>query len=247
VVHFRRTRVEHVRDELIADLLDGRYPIGAKLPNEQELAERFAVSRATVREAVRGLHESGYLARRHGSGTYVTGTPRQHTLDATLSYLDMIRGSGMEPGLKLLSTTTRGPVDDEAVRLALAPGEQVVCVERIRTADGHPVVYSRDRLPRRLLGAGADTVSLDASLYGVLARAGVEVRQAVATLLPVLADAQVGPLLGVEAGSPLLHLDQTDFDRDGRPVMLSAEWHVPDVLPLRITRRPTQPSRRSQQ
>jgi hypothetical protein len=38
-------------------------------------------------------------------------------------------------------------------------------------------------------------------------------------------------------GSPLLHIDQTDLNQTGRPVMVSAEWHLPDMFELRINRR----------
>jgi DNA-binding FadR family transcriptional regulator len=71
----RPTRIDEVRQGLLADLVTGAKPLGTKLPNEQALAARFGVSRATVREAVGGLVESGYLLRRHGSDTYVTSLP----------------------------------------------------------------------------------------------------------------------------------------------------------------------------
>jgi GntR family transcriptional regulator len=104
----RPSRIDEVRHGLLADLADGSTPVGTKLPNEQELATRFGVSRATVREAVGGLVEGGYLLRRHGSGTFVTHLPsRRHALDATLSYTQMIRQAGMTPGVRLLGATIR--------------------------------------------------------------------------------------------------------------------------------------------
>ena len=45
--------------------------MGAKLPNEYELADRFGVSRGTIREAVKLLVSRGVLRVKHGSGTYV--------------------------------------------------------------------------------------------------------------------------------------------------------------------------------
>src|ERR1700749_4936686 len=94
--------------------------IGAKLPNENELAERFSVSRATVREAVLGLLEAGYLSRRHGSGTYVTAAPRsRHALDSPVSYTAMIREAGHEPGETLLNAGRRGPDEVERGLLGL--------------------------------------------------------------------------------------------------------------------------------
>ena len=67
----RPSLVEQVRESLLGELTSGNLEPGAKLANENELAERFAVSRSTIREAVGGLMDAGYLVRRHGSGTYV--------------------------------------------------------------------------------------------------------------------------------------------------------------------------------
>jgi len=238
-VRQRATAVERLRDELLAELLDGTHPSGVKLPNEDELAERFGVSRATVREAVGGLVEAGYLARRHGSGTYVAGTlPRRHALDMSVSYLAMIRDAGMEPGLVVLDQSEHPAGEEEAEALRVNPGEALLRVERIRTADGRPVVYSVDRLALSHVADGGR--QLDASLYSVLAKGGHAVRGASARLRPVVADRRLADLLEVEPDGALLRIDQVDFDGDGHPVMLSAEWHVADAFELHINRRAAQ-------
>src|SRR5215218_11212243 len=104
----RPSLVEQVRQGLLEDLMAGKLSTGDKLPNEDRIAERFGVSGATVREAVLGLLEAGYLTRRHGSGTYVTKAPRsRHALDSTVSYTAMIREAGHEPGISVLSKVAR--------------------------------------------------------------------------------------------------------------------------------------------
>jgi DNA-binding FadR family transcriptional regulator len=45
----RPSLVEEVREGLLGDLTSGKLAPGAKLPNENDLAERFAVSRSTIR------------------------------------------------------------------------------------------------------------------------------------------------------------------------------------------------------
>jgi GntR family transcriptional regulator len=56
---------------LQARITSGLYPVGALLPTEAELCEEFAVSRYTVREALRRLIGIGLVSRRQGSGTMV--------------------------------------------------------------------------------------------------------------------------------------------------------------------------------
>ena len=62
---------ERIEDHLFQYILDERLAVGAKLPNEYERADRFGVSRGTIREAVKLLVSRGVLRVKHGSGTYV--------------------------------------------------------------------------------------------------------------------------------------------------------------------------------
>jgi GntR family transcriptional regulator len=233
----RPSLVEQVRESLLADVTSGRLEPGAKLANENELADRFTVSRSTIREAVGGLMDAGYLVRRHGSGTYVTSSPRtRHPLETTVSYTAMIRASGRTPTETIVSKAVRALAEDDRELLGLPDSEAVIDVERVRFADRRPVIYSRDQIPVALLGAYAED-TLDSSLYAILARAGHPVASATARLVPTTATAKLSKLLMVKRGTPLLHIDQVDYDERGRPVMLSREWHVPDAFDLVVNRR----------
>ena len=233
----RPSLVEQVRQGLLEDLMNGKLTTGDKLPNEDRIAERFSVSRATVREAVLGLLEAGYLTRRHGSGTYVTKAPRsRHALDTTVSYTAMIRDAGHTPGETVISKAVRAPTEHECEMLELTGDDRVHEVERVRLADDRPVIYSRDRIPATLLNGIAED-ALDSSLYVILETAGHPVFRASAELLPTLADERLSELLEVECGTPLLHIDQVDYDARGRAVMLSLEWHVADAFELIVNRR----------
>jgi GntR family transcriptional regulator len=242
----RPSLVDQVREGLLDDLIAGRLVPGDKLPNENELADRFAVSRATVREAVGGLLEAGYLARRHGSGTYVTSAPRsRHALDTTVSYTAMIRDAGYEPGVTVLNKGVRAPNEGERELLGLPAGETVVEIERVRLADRRPVIYSLDRVPLALAN-DVESDALNNSLYLMLGSIGHPVARASARLLPVLADERLGRLLEIEVGAPLLHIDQIDYDERGRAVMLSFEWHVPEVFEMVVNRRSSPLARRAE-
>jgi GntR family transcriptional regulator len=233
----RQSRTDHVRSSLMSQLRSSRYVAGDKLPNEDELAREFEVSRVTVREAVRGLIEAGYLDRKHGLGTFVTGLPvHRHSLEMTVSYTNMIREAGMVPGEKVVSRADRAASPEDAGRLGVPPGEMLVFIERVRTADGKPVIYSSDRIPKTALHGLADA-PLDASLYQILAQAGLTISHAIATLRPVIADARLSQLLEVRRGSPLQYVEQVDFAATGVAAMLSSEWHVPGIFELSVHRR----------
>lgn len=69
----QKTLPERTADAILYMLHSENYRVGAKLPNELRLAERFDVSRSTVREAIRILQEQGALYTERGSGTFVKG------------------------------------------------------------------------------------------------------------------------------------------------------------------------------
>lgn len=69
----RANAAEQVLHDLREQIQSGRFPRGAKLPTEKELAQVYGVSSNTVREAIRGLTASHLVEVKHGSGAYVTG------------------------------------------------------------------------------------------------------------------------------------------------------------------------------
>lgn len=227
-----------VRDGLRRAVFTGEYSPGSKLPNEDALARRFTVSRATIREAVRGLVEEGYLSRRQGSGTYVTARPLlRNSLDRNFSYTSYLESTGMRAGRRILEVQTVVASDLVLERLELDPGSRVVQLRRVRTADEQPAVYSVDHLPADIVDATRDRGALDGSMYALLAARGHAVRHGEAVVSPASADATLAAVLDVPVGTLLQHLEQVDVDGAGRRVMLSLEWHVPSVIELRVYRR----------
>ncbi|MEM5436236.1 FadR/GntR family transcriptional regulator [Paraburkholderia diazotrophica] len=67
-----RGRVEGVMRKMETALLDGTWPPGSRLPAERALAERYDVSRNTVREAIQRLAARGLLQSRRGAGVFAT-------------------------------------------------------------------------------------------------------------------------------------------------------------------------------
>jgi DNA-binding GntR family transcriptional regulator len=227
-----------VRDGLRRTVITGGYEPGSKLPNEDALADRFAVSRATIREAVRGLVEEGYLVRRQGSGTFVTARPMlRNSLDTNFSYTAYLESTGVRAGRRILGVDTVPADDDVADHLQIEPGRPVVALTRVRTADDRPAVFSVDRMPADVVDAERDREALGGSIYALLASRGHPVRHGEAAVKPAAADAELAAVLAVPEGTLLQHLEQVDVDASGRRVLYSLEWHVPSVIELRVYRR----------
>ncbi len=227
-----------VRDGLRRAVITGGYEPGSKLPNEDALAERFDVSRATIREAVRGLVEEGYLVRRQGSGTFVTARPLlRNSLDTNFSYTAYLESTGVRAGRRILGVRVVPADESVAARLRIDEGTRVVELTRVRTADDRPAVFSIDRMPADIVDAERDREALSGSIYAMLASLGHPVRHGEAAVEPAAADADLAAMLAVPEGTLLQHLEQVDVDASGRRVLYSLEWHVPSVIELRVYRR----------
>lgn len=227
-----------VRSELRRAIIEGEFPSDSKLPNEEQLRERFAVSRITLREAVRGLIEDGYVVRRQGSGTFVTPGPAlRNSLDTNFSYTEYLESTGIQTSKRILAAKLVEADAGTASDLDVAVGTELVEIRRVRTADRKPAIYSIDSLPADIVSLKGDREFFLGSIYKLLSERGHTVDHARAVLLPVIADKELAKILKVKAGTPLQHLRQLDFDSKGRAVMLSLEWHVPTVIELRVYRR----------
>jgi GntR family transcriptional regulator len=64
-------RYQQVADDLTKRIGSGKYPVGGYLPTEMELCDQYAISRHTVREALRQLRDAGLISRRRRIGTEV--------------------------------------------------------------------------------------------------------------------------------------------------------------------------------
>jgi DNA-binding GntR family transcriptional regulator len=227
-----------VRAQLSRAIISGEFAPRSKLPNEEELRERFGVSRITLREAVRGLIEDGYVVRRQGSGTYVTGRPAlKNSLDSNFSYTEYLKSAGIRTRKKIIAARLVAADEETAGDLGLAPGTGVVEIRRVRTADRRPAIYSIDALPTDIVNLAAGRRAFQGSLYRLLERRGHAVDHGRAVLVPVVADRALARVLAVAEGTPLQHIRQVDFDARGRAVLRSLEWHVPSVMELCVHRR----------
>lgn len=67
----KTTVTDSVYEAVLSGVVDGGYPVGSRLPSEQDLCESFGASRPIVREALARLRAEGIIKSRKGSGSYV--------------------------------------------------------------------------------------------------------------------------------------------------------------------------------
>jgi DNA-binding GntR family transcriptional regulator len=187
------------------------------------------------------LEEDGLISRRHGVGTFVRAHAIIHNLNFNFGTTEMIRSAGLRPGTPFLDVQRVPASEEVAAALSLPAGTAVVVVERVRSADGKPVVYTYDYLPEAVVG-DVDIVSFwkdqDVSVYSLFQTVFSQVIEyGVARVLPVNAPAHIAERLGLPVESTLLYLVQTDYSPADEPVLYSCEYHLPDAFDFLVMRR----------
>jgi GntR family transcriptional regulator len=212
--------------EILRRLIEQELPPGAPIPSERELAERYGVSRLTVRSAVGRLVADGLLVTVRGKGTF-TVQRRMELQLYLMSFSADMRRRGLTPSTEVLSTAEEVPPPSTATALRLGPGEIAFGLRRLRRADGLPLAvergwYHRGHLPSLL------ELDLTGSLYTQLAQVhGVVFDHATQTVWAEAADGPTARLLGVRSGTPLLVFRRVS-SRGGAPMEDMTSWYRGD-------------------
>lgn len=131
VPHYQR-----IKDYILTGIRDRRYPPGAKIPPELELAKQFGVSRMTVNKAVRDLAEAGILLRFAGDGTYVAERKAESPLLDVNNIAEEIHARGHEYGADVLELAAYQASDEVALRLGVRVGSTVFRSLIVHREDG---------------------------------------------------------------------------------------------------------------
>ncbi|VBA44891.1 putative transcriptional regulator PhnF [Mycobacterium attenuatum] len=224
-------RYLQVAQTLRKEIVDGLYPVGSQLPTEHELCERFAVSRYTVREALRRLRDDNLVLSRPRSGTLVMPRPSADSyVQHVMSINDLLAfATSTRFAIESIAMVT---VDDElADRTGLAGGEQWLGVRGFRLTEGaEPAGIALCRteyyvnrafaaVGRLLQRHHGPVFPLIEDLFGLSI---VEVHQEIAAVLvsPALADG-----LDVDPGSAALQVRRTYTASDGQVAQVTLNTH----------------------
>jgi len=214
-----RPLYQQVRELVLRRISEGQWRPGDALPPEPALAAELGVSAGTLRKALDALVADRVIERHRGRGTYVT----EHTQERALfQFFRLYREDGSRPlpesTVKAIRRRTVG--GEEAARLGLEAGAEVIEIRRTRLIDG---IAS---LNERIVVAAARFPDLDGhdplpnTLYTLYQQVyGVSVTLAREELRAVAADAGDADL-GVAAGTPLLEIRRIAHDLASCPVEL---------------------------
>ncbi len=192
ITPIKKTRgAEEVADRIRVLMLDGTFSAGEPLPSERNLAERFGVSRGSIRDALRTLETIGLVETRHGQGTF----PLELSVDRLVAPLASVMAYRSDLQDELLDV--RRMFEPAVARVAAqrATEEDLAELQRILEAQ------------RQKVNASQSAIVEDTAFHATLARATRNrvVMSIMATLNDLLVESRTQSLL--HKGRPARSID----------------------------------------
>ncbi|MBR3381861.1 MAG: GntR family transcriptional regulator [Clostridia bacterium] len=235
-----KAELSNIQELLLHEMRYGAFSGVDRLPRESQLAVDLGISRTQLRDSLAELEREGFISRRQGVGTiinrHVLNVPVR--MDLEIEFMDMVRRSGGEPSERLVKA---GSVlsAHAAEKLGLERTGEMLFVSRVVLDGSKPVIYCEDFIPKRLIRRGDFTAAeLEKPIFAFLADyCGKDAYLDVTEIRPYLAAGAVSRHLGVPDGTPLLFMDEVDYDFEGEPVMYSRQYYIDGVIAHKVVRR----------
>jgi GntR family transcriptional regulator len=225
-----------LKDKLTQAIENGTLSVGSALPSERELADDLGLSRMTVRRAFEALVAEKRVEQRQGSGTYILGRTVEQRIDRVLGFTDEAANLGVKAGSVLLETQhlMPDPVIAKALQLKLnsspstislikrgrhkkSSNHSVLCITRLRTADGEPLALQTAYLAPHLSTLSLQRLAKKGSLYKTIEEQfGVKPQGAKQSVSARLPNEQECNVLNINSNTPVLALERTTFDKEGK-------------------------------
>ena len=194
----------------------GELPMGTRLENEIDLADQLGLSRQTMRRAIEYLVGRGLLLRKRGIGTQVVQAKVTREVELTSLYDDLAK-TGRDPSTTVVSFSTEPAPDALGAELGLAAGTPVYVFERLRFAGAEPLALMRNHVPEHLMRLSAADLEAQ-GLYNLFRANGISMRIAKQSIGARAATAAEARALAERKGAPLLTMERSAYDEQGRAV-----------------------------
>ena len=229
------TQSKTIRAHLLSAMRSGEFSAC-----ERVLAESLGISRTQLRDILASLEREGFITRRHGVGTIIN----RHVLDAhtrmdiEVEFLDMIRQNGHQADVAFVRISD-GTADKKiAGQLQIPEGTPIIRIARLCTADGRPAIYCEDVIEKALSKGNYTIKDFKLPIFHFLQQfCGIVPYMDLTDVRPAVADAALAEVFQVPMGSPLLNMDEVDFDIDGKPVFCSNEYFADGIFRHTVMRK----------
>ncbi|HOJ17740.1 MAG: GntR family transcriptional regulator [Ignavibacteriales bacterium] len=229
----------NIFEELLGEVESGKLGPNEKFPSENDLCQRFNVSRGTIREALKLLEQHGVITRTQGKGTFITEKKFEQEVTRLMGFSEVMKRYGIEATAKLLSLEVIPANDRIRDRLNLLQGENVVAIKRLRLGDGIPLIIERSyfvySIFKPILAYDLESSSIFELLYQ---HTPYRLGYATQFIEAVISRDDESELFEISTGSPLLLIKRLVHLIDGRAFEFSEDLYRSDKLKFTIKTAP---------
>lgn len=205
--------------ELLKALIDkGELMPGDVIPTEREYAEKFHISRMTVRQALTQLVNEGYLHRIQGKGTFVSERKIEQPLYRLRSFTEDMESRGLKPGSQLISFEIIPATSQIASQLGIQEYAPVYEIKRIRLADDVPMALESSYISANLVKGLTEQIVKESVYSYIENQLNLEIDEASQIIEASITNQVEAKFLKIKKGSPIMLIQQQTFLKDGTPV-----------------------------
>ncbi|UAL53777.1 MULTISPECIES: GntR family transcriptional regulator [Metabacillus] len=181
---------------------------GEMIPSEREYAEKYGISRMTVRQALSNLVNDGYLYRQRGKGTFVAHQKIEQPLQGLTSFSEDMRSRGLEPSTRVISFTEVEASHDLAAKLEVEAGALLFELKRVRLADQLPMAYEMLYISKELAQGLTKEIAVNSIYDYVENKLGLKIQHGRQVLEASIARKTEAEMLEVAEGAPVLLIER---------------------------------------
>lgn len=227
---------KQLKDTLASDIRNAKYPRGSRMLSEQELEEKYNVSRITVRRAMSELCEEGLLIKKQGKGTFVTGNEISADMGKLLGFHDYMESHGKKVDSKVLEKSIIRIKPAIAREMMIEEDDDVFYMKRLMCTDGIPMMIDNCYIPLKRLPGFDEKFKDDDSIFRIMrSEYGIKFGKYYKVLKVKKANKDMAVLLDCPAGEPVFDLYKISYDNNGIPMHLSISYIKGENTSYKIT------------
>lgn len=209
----------------------GVFGADAKLPSENELTDRFDVSRVTVRRALKTLEEEHFIYRCQGLGSFVKDNrTRQNFMDLT-DFSEDMRKAGLSGSSKVINQEIIDCPAYIASILNISEGQKVMKLDRLRLGNDEPISFDITWIPIFYAQLIQSHNLTQRTIYDILENEyQIPIERGCYRIEAEKADEYLSTHLQVDEGDALLLIDRLTFTLGSKQVYYQKRYNRTDKM-----------------
>ncbi len=222
-----------IKDAIVEQIETGMLLPRQKLPSERKLADSFATTRVTLREALSLMEAEGSIYREDRRGWFISPPALHYDPSQPLSFMDMAKAQNRSPKTELVQAKVILADKQASQLLDLPPFSDVYQVERVRYLEDRPVVYATHYI-RPELFPNLLHYDLSSSLTDIYQQQfGVKYQKVHYSITAGALFGDLAEALRATAGTSATVIERVNYDQKGNQIDCTVEYWRHDALRIK--------------